>query len=254
MSFSPFPVFERNTNSAPRLRPRPLDRISYTAEFAVLAHSPEPPPPRWVPCPARTSAGSCITPMDCTHFRKRHLAYLDDTLPAELMAEAQRHVLRCDGCAAHDALVRRSLMVAHSMAPSLPSIEPSAEFQSRLRARLAECRAERVAATAGSLGDRVMPPVVHNRFVSPSRTMLAMAASAVIGALAVQALRRETVPTLAMQPVMAMPPAPAARAPYLTPALMQAMATGNPVWPATMVVDEAPAGFVNVQARFAELR
>jgi hypothetical protein len=192
--------------------------------------------------------------MDCPHFRKQHLSYLDDTMPGDQMAEAQRHVLVCDGCAAHDALVRRSLMVVHSMAPTMPSLEPSAEFQSKLRARLAECRAERTAAAAGTLGDTVMPPVAHNRFVSPSRTMLAMAASAVIGALAFQAFRSETAPTLAMQPVMAMPPAPVAEVPYINPALMQAMATGNPVWPATMIVEEAPVGFVNAQYRFAELR
>jgi hypothetical protein len=192
--------------------------------------------------------------MDCTHFRKQHLSYLDDTMPGDQMAEAQRHVLVCDGCAAHDALVRRSLMVVHSMAPTMPSLEPSAEFQSKLRARLAECRAERTAAAAGTLGDTVMPPVAHNRFVSPSRTMLAMAASAVIGALAFQAFRSETAPTLAMQPVMAMPPVPVAEVPYINPALMQAMATGNPVWPATMIVEEAPVGFVNAQYRFAELR
>jgi len=192
--------------------------------------------------------------MDCTHFRKQHLSYLDDTMPGDQMAEAQRHVLVCDGCAAHDALVRRSLMVVHSMAPTMPSLEPSAEFQSKLRARLAECRAERTAAVAGTLGDTVMPPVAHNRFVSPSRTMLAMAASAVIGALAFQAFRSETAPTLAMQPVMAMPPVPVAEVPYINPALMQAMATGNPVWPATMIVEEAPVGFVNAQYRFAELR
>jgi hypothetical protein len=192
--------------------------------------------------------------MDCTHFRKQHLSYLDDTMPGDQMAEAQRHVLVCDGCAAHDALVRRSLMVVHSMAPTMPSLEPSAEFQSKLRARLAECRAERTAAVAGTLGDTVMPPVAHNRFVSPSRTMLAMAASAVIGALAFQAFRSETAPTLAMQPVMAMPPAPVAEVPYINPALVQAMATGNPVWPATMIVEEAPVGFVNAHYRFAELR
>jgi hypothetical protein len=175
-------------------------------------------------------------------------------MPGDQMAEAQRHVLVCDGCAAHDALVRRSLMVVHSMAPTMPNLEPSAEFQSKLRARLAECRAERTAAVAGTLGDTVMPPVAHNRFVSPSRTMLAMAASAVIGALAFQAFRSETAPTLAMQPVMAMPPAPVAEVPYINPALVQAMATGNPVWPATMIVEEAPVGFVNAQYRFAELR
>jgi len=76
--------------------------------------------------------------MDCNYFRKHHLAYLDDTLPGDLMAAAQRHVLVCNGCAAHDTLVRRSLMVARS----LPTLEPSAAFQERLRARLAECRSE----------------------------------------------------------------------------------------------------------------
>jgi hypothetical protein len=192
--------------------------------------------------------------MDCTHFRKHHLAYLDDTLPGHLMAAAQRHVLDCDGCAAHDTLVRRSLMVVHNVRPALPGLEPSTAFQSKLQARLAECRAERSAALAGSLGGSVMPPVAHNRFVSPSRTMLAMAASAVIGALAIQALRRDTAPTIAMQPVMAMPPAPVSGAPYLNPALKQAMATGAPAWPATMMVDEAPVGFVNAQYRFAEMR
>jgi hypothetical protein len=191
--------------------------------------------------------------MDCTHFRKHHLAYLDDTLPGELMAAAQRHVMVCDGCAAHDALVRRSLMVVHTMRPALPGVEPSVAFQSKLQARLAECRAERTAALAGSLGGTAMPPVAHNRFVSPSRTMLAMAASAVIGALAIQALRRDAVPTVAMQPVMVMPPAPVSgTAPYLSPALQQA--TGNPVWPATMMAEEASVGFVNAQYRFAETR
>ena len=191
--------------------------------------------------------------MDCTHFRKHHLAYLDDTLPGELMAAAQRHVMGCDGCAAHDALVRRSLMVVHTMRPALPGVEPSVAFQSKLQARLAECRAERTAALAGSLGGPAIPPVAHNRFVSPSRTMLAMAASAVIGALAIQALRRDTVPTVAMQPVMVMPPAPVSgAAPYLNPALQQA--TGNPVWPTTMMADEASVGFVNAQYRFAETR
>ena len=70
--------------------------------------------------------------MDCSHFRKSHLAYLDDALPDTQMAAAQRHVLACDACAAHDTLVRRSLMVARS----LPAIEPSAAFRRRLRERL----------------------------------------------------------------------------------------------------------------------
>jgi len=88
------------------------------------------------------SAGSspCSVFMDCTHFRRQHLAYLDDTLPGDLMAAAQRHVLQCAACAAHDTRIRRSLMVARS----LPAVVPRADFRARLDARLAECRNERV--------------------------------------------------------------------------------------------------------------
>lgn len=74
--------------------------------------------------------------MDCQQFRTFHLAYLDDTLPGTQMADAQRHVLHCDACAAHDTLVRRSLMIARNM----PAIEPTPAFQRRLRERLAACR------------------------------------------------------------------------------------------------------------------
>lgn len=180
--------------------------------------------------------------MDCHFFRKNHLAYLDDTLPGDVMARAQRHVLACDPCAAHDTLIRRSLMVVRSM----PVIEPSAAFQSRLQARLAECRAER-----GVERQTVAAP---SRTVSPARTILAMAASAVIGTMAFEAFRDEAAPTLAMQPVLAMPPAPVNPAPYISPALVQAMSTGNPVWPAALIVEEAPVGFVNTEYRFAEMR
>ena len=78
--------------------------------------------------------------MDCTHFRRQHLAYLDDTLPGDLMAAAQRHLLLCDACAAHDTRIRRALMVARSLAP----VSPRADFRARLDARLAECRQARL--------------------------------------------------------------------------------------------------------------
>ncbi|HMS03034.1 MAG TPA: hypothetical protein PKE51_08665 [Gemmatimonadaceae bacterium] len=77
--------------------------------------------------------------MDCRRFRDDHLAYLDDTLPGDVMAEAQRHLLTCDACAAVDARVRRSLVIARN---HLPEVEPSADFRQRLEARLATCRSE----------------------------------------------------------------------------------------------------------------
>lgn len=182
--------------------------------------------------------------MDCKHFRKHHLAYLDDTLPGDLMAQAQHHVMLCNGCAAHDTLVRRSLMVVHSM----PTIEPSAEFQARLRSRLAACREARALELAP------VPPMGRFGSPRPTRAFVAVAASAVLGVMVYQAFHTETVPTLAMQPVIASQPAPFSPASYVNPALMQAMATGNPVWGAAMVVEDAPTGFVNAEYRFAELR
>lgn len=73
--------------------------------------------------------------MDCRQFRRDHLDYLDDTLPGDVMRAAQLHVLQCGACAAHDALVRRSLMVVRS----LPDLAPSRGFEDRMAARLATC-------------------------------------------------------------------------------------------------------------------
>ena len=190
--------------------------------------------------------------MDCKSFRKQHLAYLDDTMPGDQMAAAQHHVMVCDGCAAHDALVRRSLMVARSM----PMLEPSADFQARLRARLAECREEcrdertAIAARTGLL-DTPRSAATRN-----SRVVMAVAASAMLGAFVWQGWST-TDPELSIQPVLASQPTMPTPASYITPELMQAMATGNPVWPAAMIIEEAPAHFERgdfTQATFSPLR
>lgn len=186
--------------------------------------------------------------MDCNHFRKNHLAYLDDTLPGDLMNSAQHHVMVCNGCAAHDTLVRRSLMVVRSM----PMLEPSAEFQARLRARLAACRAE-PRATAAERSESAAFEFLQSPARS-SRTVMALAASAVLGVMAWQALSIPGAPELVMQPVIASRPAPRTPSPVITPAMMQAMSTGNPVWPAAMLIDDAPVSFVNAEYSFAELR
>lgn len=72
-------------------------------------------------------------PVDCRHFRRDHLEYLDDTLPGDQMRAAQLHVFQCDACAAHDAMVRRSLMVVRS----LPEVVPSPGFRERVLAEVA---------------------------------------------------------------------------------------------------------------------
>jgi hypothetical protein len=177
--------------------------------------------------------------MDCRSFRKQHLAYLDDTLPGDLMSAAQRHVLACDGCAAHDTLVRRSLM----MARSLPTIEPSSDFQARLRSRLATCRDDaqlasaRAASAQAATDHHPTRPRVRN-----ARTAAAVAAGMALGTLAWTGLTSGT-SEIAMQPVIASRPA-LSSTPYIRPALMQAMSTGNPVWPAALLLEEAPTHFV----------
>lgn len=171
--------------------------------------------------------------MDCRSFRREHLAYLDDTLSGEQTGAAQRHVMACDGCAAHDTLVRRSLMMARSLQP----IEPSQEFQRRLRARLASCRDEPVA---------VAPP---RQFGRASRTLAAVATGTVIGALAWHGLTTSSSTLIAMQPVIATQPEMRSQNSYITPALMQAMATGNPVWPAAVLIEDVPTYFVSADFR-----
>jgi hypothetical protein len=155
----------------------------------------------------------------------------------------------CDHCAAHDTLVRRSLMVARS----LPALEPSPEFQARLRARLAACREEEQRATA-PIPAPVMParralPLRSLR--RPARTAAVVAAGAVIGALAFRAMVDSRAGTLSIQPTIASRPTPVQAAPYISPQVLQVMSTGNPVWPAAMMIDDVPmqamsAGFSTV--------
>jgi anti-sigma factor RsiW len=163
--------------------------------------------------------------MDCRSFRKHHLAYLDDTLSGDQTAAAQRHVLSCDACAAHDTLVRRSLMIARSMR----EIEPSADFQARLRARLAATR------------DEAVPPPIPADTRRHGRTLAAMAAGALLATLAWRGVEPTEPALVAMQPVIATQPA---TNPFVSPALMRAMATGNPVWPAAMLLEDMPTHFV----------
>ena len=181
--------------------------------------------------------------MDCRSFRKQHLAYLDDTLSGDETGLAQRHLLECDPCAAHDTLVRRSLM----MARSLPPIEPSAEFQERLRASLEACREER----EKKLARAAAGPVARKAPRSTPHTVAAVGAGMVLGALAWSSLTFGEPTTIAMQPVVATQPAVSSQHPYITPALMQAMSTGNPVWPAAVLIEDVPTYFVTADFTFA---
>lgn len=202
-----------------------------------------------------TMTRTSSVPMDCKRFRKQHLAYLDDTLPGDEMGLAQQHVMRCDCCAAHDTLVRRSLIVARN----LPALVPSERFQERLRARLAECRTEHAQQRAY---DRVPMRTAQAGSLRASslrspRVVIVVAASAMLGVYAWNGWGTPSPPALSMQPVIASQPVMPVPVSYVTPELMQAMATGNPVWPAAMLIEDAPTHFVRgdfIQTSISELR
>ena len=77
------------------------------------------------------------------------------------------------------------------------------------------------------------------------RTLAAVAAGAVFGTLMWRGLSAPT-HQLSMQPVVASQPVVVPQQnPYMSAALMQAMSTGNPVWPAAVIIEDAPTHFVN---------
>lgn len=190
--------------------------------------------------------------MDCRTFRKHHFAYLDDTLAGDVMTESQQHIMQCDACAAHDTLVRRSIM----MVRNLPEIEPSEAFSRRLQKRLARCKQD-------SMHDEFSDVAFDDAFLtaSPGHPMqrswrttrnwiVVVACVTVVGAMAYNGTT-STVQELQLQPVLAAAPAQIKPpAPIISPELLQAMATGNPMFSMAMLIEEAPAQFLAASSEF----
>jgi hypothetical protein len=171
--------------------------------------------------------------MDCRSFRKRHLAYLDDTLPGVEMAGMQQHILRCDRCARHDASVRRSLLLLRN----LPPIRPTDGFSDRLRARLlAEAASEQKPA---------------NLVRGPSLGVFAGVASCVVGlgVLSVLVIGPDAPPRLPA--VLASPPAFSTTSnedvSASAPAFVASMSTGMPVWSALLLAEEGSLRFADAE-------
>jgi anti-sigma factor RsiW len=167
--------------------------------------------------------------MDCREFRNKHVTFVDDLLPAVEMKAMQRHLAACPRCSRHNTAIRRSLLLVHN----LPPIEPSPEFMSRLNARL-----EQMGST--SRVDLVAP----RPYLSSVGAVAALAA----GILAVAYMAVETAhyyaPTVDSRVVPV-----AANAAELVPtsvgngAFVASVPTGIPVWPAVLMVGEAPMRF-----------
>jgi anti-sigma factor RsiW len=172
--------------------------------------------------------------MDCRQFRNKHVAYVDDVLPAIDMEAMRRHLTRCPKCSRQDTSIRRSLMLVRN----LPTIEPSSDFMNRLSARLAE-----------------IGPPSYAELASPRASLASfrgfVVLAAGIGAIAVISIeasryfvtsitRHEVVPIAAA--TIDSTPTSSANA-----AIVASVSTGIPVWPAVLMVGEAPLRFANME-------
>jgi len=183
--------------------------------------------------------------MDCRTFRANHLAFLDDTLVEEGLVAMQRHLAECAHCSTHDQAVRRGLVLLRNM----PAIEPSADFGTRLAARL---RAERVAKERAAIAARRVDPLIRAPRFGPfaaAAASVVMAGTLVFGA---DVLRRGPAPTLALEPVIATRPE-LVPSPSTTPMFVAAASAGMTLWPAALLVEQAPAHFAESEMRLVSL-
>lgn len=169
--------------------------------------------------------------MDCRSFRNKHVAFVDDILPGEEVVALQRHLLDCERCAAHDAKVRRALLLFRNLA----QVEPAPDFYARLSARIES--------------ERTAPP----RPVFAARgpgigTFMGVAAGLVTVGYFTASSLDWTGPRgdLALAPVVATEPAMSPPS-VASQALVASVSAGMPVWPMVYFAEQAPMRFAQVQ-------
>jgi hypothetical protein len=173
--------------------------------------------------------------MNCREFRRKHDAYVDDTLSGVEQEAMERHRRLCVRCARLDTRVRRALLLVRN----LPPVELSRGFDERLRLRLIQ---ERALIAAGRVVHGSSPLDVGGWRPLSISTYTAIAAGllAVVGLTTTMGLLRRSEPSaIPMAPVVASLPEPEPSA-LATPAMVASMPAGMPVWPAVFVAQQAP--------------
>jgi len=170
--------------------------------------------------------------MNCREFRRKHDAYIDDTLSGVELDAMARHRSLCASCARLDTRVRRALLLAHN----LPPIELSAHFGERLQRRLDQERALlRVArASHGAITESRWRPLSISAYAAMAAGVLAAAGLA--ATLNGMGQEREAI---RLAPVVATLPEPEPST-LATPVIVASMPTGMTVWPALYVAQEVP--------------
>jgi Putative zinc-finger len=175
--------------------------------------------------------------MNCREFRRKHDAYIDDTLSGVEVDRMARHRRLCDSCSRLDTRVRRALLVVHN----LPTIEPSARFGERLQLRLAHERSLIAAARAsrGAITDSRWRPLSVGAYAAMAAGVLAVA-----GLAATLTSMEGEADAIRLAPVVATLPE-AEPSTLATPAMIATMPIGMTVWPAVYVAQQAPWHFAS---------
>jgi hypothetical protein len=174
--------------------------------------------------------------MHCREFRNKHVAFVDDLLPAVEMSAMRRHLNVCSGCARQDSQIRRSLLLVRNLRP----VEASPEFMERLNARIAD------------LGPVSREDVVRSRPLFSSAASFAALAAGLV-AVAYFAIETnnyfahpvEVVP-MAQAVAVAQPIDVAPESPMMNAALAS-VPTGIPVWPAVLMAGQSPMRFASME-------
>jgi anti-sigma factor RsiW len=169
--------------------------------------------------------------MDCREFRNNHVAFVDDLLPAVKMDAMERHLEKCPRCSRRDSSIRRSLFLVRNLRP----IEPSPDFMARLNARLED------------MGPASRVDVVSRPYLPSVGAFAAFAA----GVAAVAYMTIET--TRYFSPTRDLPLASVAasspdvgNASMANAAFVASVPTGIPVWPAVLMIGQAPMHFASL--------
>lgn len=172
--------------------------------------------------------------MDCRDFQKNHSDFIDDTLCGIELVGMERHLLECESCAKHDAIVRRSLLLFRN----LPRIEVSADFSDRLNARLVELK-----------GAETFPKFHHSmRFAA----IVGLASVVMLGYIGSSLRDVDTARDILFPPVVASIPE-AEVSPIVTPAaaLVASVPAGLPIWTAALYAEFAPVHFASANLQLS---
>ena len=175
--------------------------------------------------------------MTCREFRRKHDAYVDDTLSGAELDRMAQHRRVCERCAQLDTRVRRALLVARN----LPTIQPSADFSARLQARL---RAERMAMDLTGRSGVFVTTERRSMLGNSTYAMLAASALMAAGLAGYAATSSERDDAIRLAPVVASVPETEPMA-LTAPTMVAAMPAGMPLWPAVFVAQQAPWHFAS---------